>query len=126
MESREEILGKYDKIEDYHMGCGVTLEDAEFAMQEYSDQQNKALIDEIELLKGELQKYKDLHYIETTIADLLQEENKSNKNKIIIEVDELENGTIFHGVKSSFDNFKTIAFIQISLQRAIKEISSEV
>lgn len=55
--TKEEILESYNKIEDYYKGAGITLEDAEFAMQEYSDQNTKPLIEEIAKLKAEYKSF---------------------------------------------------------------------
>jgi len=85
---KETILEKYDKITDYHMGAGITLEDAKFAIQEYADQQTKHLTEQLE---KELNRNDALKNLNNTLSESLK-----LKTEIALELDKSlkENGNL--------------------------------
>ena len=94
MENREEIL---KRCANEAANCNVTYNKSGKgilkAMQEYSDQQNKALLDEIERLKSRIIYWNELHsevikdnsklQFELKAADSVNEGSEENYNKLL-------------------------------------------
>lgn len=75
--TKEEILEQFDKIEDYHVGAGYTIEDCKIAMQEYAYQQTKEIQERVEELENSLE-----------INNKLREEDTNDFVKALNDVDE--------------------------------------